>query len=168
MYYLDVQWEVYGDTQLAGRFTRLETRLDDFEVPLGQSMDVVEDETRYQFGREGEPSWQSLNPRYARAKRRQWGFTTMLVASGEMFASLVRRGVRGAIAKVTKTEMRRGSSLMVGARRKWNLAALHYAGTDEGLPARPMMRLRRAAQTRIRAFFYRYLFEQGELASIYV
>ena len=170
----DVTWSVAGDAQVKRRFTRLETACDDFTAPLTAIMGIIEDETSHQFSAEGDPRWPALTKRYAARKRRRRGFATMLIASGALRASLVRRGVRGAIAEVTKTEMRRGSSLTVGKRRRWNLALIHYLGAPnvpreggKGLPARPMLRLRRNAQSQIVGAFRRHLWERGELSSQY-
>lgn len=138
-------------------------KLNDFSKPLTEAMGVVESENQYQFDVEGAPRWKKLSDAYKARKRRIFGFTNKLVATGALFASLVKRWAAGAIAVVTPDEMRRGTSLTVGTKRRWNLGLIHQLGAPRAsIPARPMMRLRRRAQAAIVGIFHRWLTELGE------
>ena len=161
MYTFDMEWVVDGDVQLRRRLVGIDERLQDFSEPFEEMTGVVEDENRNQFATEGEPRWPKLSDDYAEQKRRRWGFTTILIASGALLGALVHRTARGAIAVIKPTEMRRGSSIEVGKTRKWNLGWLHYRGTDT-MPAREPMRLRPQAQRKMTGIMHRWMTAQGD------
>jgi phage gpG-like protein len=166
---LDLSWQVSGEAQFHERFDRIERAFDDLREPLTDIMGVVEEEAAHQFRTEGEPAWAKLREPYATRKRRRWGATGILVASGALRASLTNRHARGAIFEVTRTSMRRGTSLTVGSKHKWNLGLIHQLGAPrvrtadgKGLPKRPPLRLRATAQRKMSKIIVDWLYRKGE------
>ncbi|HJN17660.1 MAG TPA: phage virion morphogenesis protein [Armatimonadota bacterium] len=164
----DFSYTVAGERQVSGLFPRLETQLSDFTEPLTEIMGGVEDETGHQFGQEGEPDWDDLEPRYEAQKRKRWGEQPILQASHALMLSLTDRSHKDAVAEVTPLSMRRGTSITVGTGRHWNLGLIHQLGAPRAnIPARPMMRIRRAFQILARSILADWLFDQGEGSSTY-
>jgi hypothetical protein len=157
----DLRWDVAGETQLRRRFTHLERSFDDLREPFTGALGVIEDETRHQFGAEGDPAWAPLSAAYADRKQRRWGHVTKLIASGALALSLIERWAKGAIVEIEPDYLRRGTSLLVGKARKWNLGLLHQRGTRT-MPARKPLRLRASAQDRILRIFRDWFWRQGE------
>jgi phage gpG-like protein len=162
-YAIDIEIAAPNMTPLHARFTNLEIRLTDFREPFGKVVDVLDDEARHQFSSEGDPRWPALSDAYKARKQRAVGHTALLVWSGALALSLIERWARGAITVIEPLEMRRGTSLQVGKKRRWNLGLIHQVGAPRAqVPPRPPLMLRKTARSRIRDIFEKWLNSLGE------
>jgi len=168
-YVYDLTWSVAGDTQLFRRLRGLETRMINAQPAFEQVLGIIEDEVRYQYRVQGRPKWPPLSPDYLIRKMRRWGvFNLIMIASGRLYRSETQRGAVGAIAEVGPDHAIRGTSLLVGKKRHWNLGLIHQKPTPGKRPVRAQMLLRPSAQTKIVQTIRQFIFTQGEAGATYV
>ncbi len=149
-----IHWSVAGDVLLDRAFTRLAIDVADFTPALSSSGDILYSEIAHQFESEGEPSWAPLSPRYAARKARRFPGKPILQATGAMMESLTTNSAIGSVYELTPVSLTVGSDLRVG---KWCLPLIHYSGAPRAnIPARPMIRLRQGAKSRITRAFRRH------------
>lgn len=144
---LRIRYSVHETVQLDRALNRIAIQVDDFTEPLQASSDIIYAETAHQFATEGSPDWEPLSEAYARRKSRKFPGEPILRATHRLFLSLTTTGSEGSIHEITKDRLVIGSALMVG---KWCLGLIHQLGAPRAsIPARPMLRLRPSARTRI-------------------
>ena len=171
-----ISWEVMGETQLRRRLVGMSTRTLDARPAFEQIIDVVQDEAKHQFADEGDPPWpeyvmqEGRSSPYLQRKLRPppkgAGHGTLMVWSGGLALSLTQRWAHGAIVETGPDFARRGTSLTVGKRRRWNLGAIHQGGWGS-VPKRAMLLLRPIAQNRIVRILRDWIFQRGEGSSTY-
>ena len=163
-----ISWEIAGEVQLSRTLTRLALDLHDFREPLKRvGKEVVYPEIKHQFDVEGDPTkWPALSPGYARWKARHYPGVPMLTAKGGLRRSLTYKGAPGAIYDLTKEQLAIGTSLQTPG-GKWNLGLIHQLGAPRAhIPARPMLKLRVAAQGRAVAIFSDWFVEMARRAEV--
>lgn len=165
---LELRWEVAGEVQLARRLQHLALAVTNFRKPLARlARDVIYPEIRHQFDSEGDPDWADYqSDAYRRWKERTHEGAPKMVLTGALRKSLVSRQGDQAIYRLSQEELVVGTGLTTPD-GKWNLGLIHQLGTRDGrIPARPLMRLRSAAQTRAVVIFSDWLYQEGRRAEV--
>jgi len=168
-YTATLYYAVRGVAEAHVPFENLDRRFNDFRPAFRQMVPVIEEENRHRFEVEGDPPWKPYkkdkqgHDAYRRYKLRQVGHDWLLMWSGALAASLTRSGAKGAIVRIGKLELARGTGLQVGKGGEWNLGLLHHEGAPRAnLPARPIMVLREQAQLRLIEIFSDFLWQEDK------
>lgn len=124
--------DVFGDVQLDRTLLRFADRTDDMTDVLTALADDFLKIERRQFRGEGTFSagWAPLTERYARRKATKYPGAKILVAEGDLMASLTKRGARNAVREITR------DSLLVGTTDP--KARYHQRGTETMAQRRPV------------------------------
>lgn len=150
---------VTGEKQVGLRFLDLGVKINDLTEPLtsiGQDYLEAEKTTFEAEGAfEGKSKWKPLNKKYVEFKRKKFGWTSILIASGKLFEAVTTKGAEGNIFRIGKLALELGVNLPVNG---WNLGLLHQLGTDR-MPAREIIRISEPQRKRwidfIRNFYYK-------------
>jgi phage gpG-like protein len=124
--------DISGDVQLDRTLLRFADRTDDMSVVFGPLADDFLRMERSQFSSQGRFSagWAPLSPDYAARKARKYPGAKILHATGDLEASLTRRGARNAVRQITS------DSLLVGSTDP--KVAYHQFGTENMPRRRPV------------------------------
>ena len=156
-----VRWEIAGDVQLARTFVRLGVVLQDFREPLRRIADeLIYPEIKHQFAAEGDTIWPAYRSAAYAAFKRRIG-KPKLVVTGALQRSLTTKRARGSVYRLTKELLEIGTQLQTPD-GQWNLGLIHQKGAPRAnIQARPMMRLRRSAQTKAVEIFTSWFRSEG-------
>jgi phage gpG-like protein len=142
---IEVRMEVLGEVQLHRRLDGMIDRVQDLRPAFERIAAHLERTFEQAFASSGATGgtgvWTPLSPRYAAWKLRKVGPKPILTFSGRLRRSMTQSRARGAVREILPLEMRFGTSVVVGRRRRWNLGALHQTGTRRGLPVRKVIAL---------------------------
>ncbi len=124
--------DVTGDVQLDRELLRFADRADDMTPVMGSLADDFLRVERQQFSSQGRFSagWAPLSPAYAARKSKKYPGAKILHATGDLEASLTRRGARNAVREVTR------DSLLVGSTDP--KVVYHQRGTENMPRRRPV------------------------------
>lgn len=156
---LTFQFSVAGEKQVGLRFLDLAVKVNDLSEPFSQiGADYLESEkTTFdaEGAFEGKSKWKPLNEKYVKFKRKKFGWTSILVASGKLHEAVTTKGAEGNIFRIGKLALELGVNLNVNG---WNLGLLHQLGTAK-MPAREIIRISEPQRKRwidaIRNFYYK-------------
>lgn len=156
---LTLQFTVAGEKQIGLRFLDLGVKIKDLAEPLtaiGEDYLEAERSTFEAEGAfEGKSKWKPLSEKYLKFKRKKFGWTSILVASGKLHEAVTTKGAEGNIFRIGKLALELGVNLPVNG---WNLGLLHQLGTGK-MDAREIIRISEPQRKRwidhIRNFYYK-------------
>ena len=116
---------------------------------------LVEEHIPRQFKLQGSPTpWHRLSPKYAIAKKKQWGNKPILVASGNMKAGFRWKAMPRTLRIINRVMSRqKGRGIP-----RW----VYHQGGTRRMVARPMMQLVNFDRGKLRFFTIEYLFGEEE------
>ena len=156
---LTFQFSVAGEKQVGLRFLDLGVKISNLTEPLQQIGDDYLEAERTTFEAEGafegKSRWKPLSDKYVAFKRKKFGWTSILIATGKLHSAVTTRGAEGNIFRIGKLALELGVNLPVNG---WNLGLLHQLGTGK-MPAREIIRISEPQRKRwidyIRNFYYK-------------
>lgn len=113
-----INLDIAGDRQLSRELLRVGERGQDMRPAFTAIGTFWLDETREQFNTEGghaSGGWKPLAPETVRRKALAGLDPRILRATGALFTSLTERGRKGSLLRITKNELRFGSTLPYAA-----------------------------------------------------
>jgi len=123
--------EIYGEELLAKAIKGVSERTANLAPYFDkQAAPDIYNATKLTFAAEGRPKWEALKPATV-IQRANMGFPALhpiLVRTGTLRSSVIKRGDPNNVLKIGRLEMQMYSNLKVG---KYYLAELHQKGTNK-------------------------------------
>ena len=142
---LSINARIEGKQRVSGLFQKVDKRLSNLNEPLKNSNDYMRDEIDKNFAKEGRVfgnRWKRLNSKYSAVKRRRYGKTKILEATGKMKDSFKSKFFRNKVVITNPTPYFK----------------YHQSNKPrQKMPRRVMMEITRTQQTEIYRIFTKYL-----------
>ena len=111
--YIDFKISVLGDVQFERNLVQFSESISDWTEPLKKAGDIFYRVEKEQFDSQGGYSggWVALSPRYAIWKAKHYPGQPILVRKGDLRGSLIKKGSKGSLYKLTPTRLEKGTNV---------------------------------------------------------